>query len=344
MLRQPGPDLARLRRRLHAAIGRTPAPAVGPAIWCDTSIERAVAAMLDQLGAAYEPQWRGLGNVAIDFYVPSAHLVIECQGTWYHGDPQRYERRELNRAQRHKRAQDAALQQLARRAGLTWLELWEEDIRNRPEWCRQQLRRWLSGTAGEDVMSTRICSVTTESGCDLAVHHGDLTTEPVDAIVNAANTHLAHGGGVAGAIVRRGGGVIQLESDDWVRRYGPVPTGGVAVTTAGSLACRLVIHAVGPIWRDGRDEPELLRSAVRASLACAAERRLTSVALPAISSGIYGFPKPLCAEILVDTAVEFCREHPDFALREIRFTNYDQPTVDVFAAEFERRFGDAVAT
>jgi len=83
---------------------------------------------------------------------------------------------------------------------------------------------------------------------------------------------------------------------------------------------------------------------VRASLECAHERRLTSVALPAISSGIYRFPKPLCAEILVDAAVEFCREHPDSTVREIRFTNYDQPTVDVFAAEFRQRFGDAVAT
>lgn len=190
-------------------------------------------------------------------------------------------------------------------------------------------------------MSRRVCWVTTPEGVLLALHHGDLTLETVDAIVNAANGQLAHGGGVAGAIVRRGGPAIQSESTAYVLRHGRVPTGQVAVTGAGSLPCRRVIHAVGPVWHGGgRNEPELLRSAVTEALLAADREGLASVAMPAISSGIFGFPKPLCAEILVSAGMEFSAAHPQTSVREIRYTNYDAETVEVFAEEFARRFGD----
>jgi O-acetyl-ADP-ribose deacetylase (regulator of RNase III) len=190
-------------------------------------------------------------------------------------------------------------------------------------------------------MSERLRAVTTAEGLTLAIHHGDLTAEEVDAIVNAANGHLAHGGGVALAIVRRGGASIQAESDAWVRLHGAVPTGRVALTGGGSLPCRAVIHAVGPVWHGGsRDEPALLRSAVRESLELAHREGYASVALPAVSSGIFGFPKPLCAEILVDEAVSFGQRRPGSTVREVRFTNFDTPTVAVFEAEFARRFGE----
>lgn len=168
------------------------------------------------------------------------------------------------------------------------------------------------------------------------MRQGDLTLEAVDAIVNAANEYLQHGGGVAGAIVRRGGVVIQEESDRWVRDHGRVPTGGVAVTGAGGLACRYVIHAVGPVWRGGeRNEAELLRQATANSLVKAEELKLRSIALPAISSGIFGFPKERCAQILVATALDFFAQHPESALREIRFTNIDAATMEIFKAELE---------
>lgn len=176
------------------------------------------------------------------------------------------------------------------------------------------------------------------SGQRLSVVHGDLTEEATDAIVNAANERLQHGGGVAGAIVRKGGWEIQEESD----RIGYVPTGQVAVTGAGRLPARYVIHAVGPVWRGGQaGEDELLRSAVWNALQKAHGMGLASIALPAISSGIFGFPKERCARILVETALEFCAQHPQSPLREIRFTNIDLPTVRVFEEEFRRRFGEA---
>src|SRR5438552_1185356 len=144
------------------------------------------------------------------------------------------------------------------------------------------------------------------SGQHIRLVKGDLTEERVDAIVNAANSHLAHGGGVAGAIVRKGGAVIQEESD----RIGFVPVGNVALTGAGALPAGHVIHAVGPRMGEG-DEDNKLRSAGRNSLEMAHEKGFRSIALPAISSGIFGFPKDRCAEILLQAAMDFCAEHPD---------------------------------
>lgn len=183
-------------------------------------------------------------------------------------------------------------------------------------------------------MSVILAEYVTPFGQSIQARFGDLTEERVDAIVNAANEYLAHGGGVAGAISRRGGPAIQADSDRWVREHGPVPTGGVAVTSAGNLPCKLVIHAVGPVWRGGtHGEDELLRLAVWNSLSAAHDRGLASIALPAISSGIFGFPKPRCAAILVQTALAFCQAHPDTSLREVRFTNIDRLTAELVAAE-----------
>jgi len=124
---------------------------------------------------------------------------------------------------------------------------------------------------------------------------GDITEAPVDAVVNAANSHLQHGGGVAGAIVRKGGRIIQEESD----RIGFVPVGESAATSAGTLPAKYVIHAVGPRWGEG-DEEAKLRSAVRSTLTLADKMKLTTLAMPAISAGIFGFPKDRCARIMIE--------------------------------------------
>ncbi len=146
----------------------------------------------------------------------------------------------------------------------------------------------------------------------------DVTTEEADAIVNAANSHLRHGGGVAGAIVRRGGYEIQRESDEYVRNHGPVPTGDVAVTSAGKLKARHVIHAVGPVWRGGRKgEEELLYRAVFNSLKKAAEMNLESIVFPAISTGIYGFPKDLAARVFGRAIADFLKGET-ISLRRIK--------------------------
>jgi len=167
---------------------------------------------------------------------------------------------------------------------------------------------------------------------------GDLTQEVVDAVVNAANSGLAHGGGVAGAIVRRGGHEIQEQSSQWVRERGPVPTGGAAITGAGSLPARFVIHAVGPVWGTG-DEERKLASAVQSALALADEHQLKSISMPGISSGIFGFPKPLAAEVIVRATREYLRAHPAGSLEEVRFCNIDSRTARFFAGEVERQFG-----
>ncbi len=159
---------------------------------------------------------------------------------------------------------------------------------------------------------------------------GDITARDVDAIVNAANSHLKHGGGVAGAIVRKGGHIIQEESD----RIGYVPTGEAALTTAGSLPARAVIHAVGPRMGEG-DEDSKLRNAVRNSLRLASEKGFRSISLPAISAGIFGFPRDRCAEILVEEAKSFISDNPATSLEVIEFCIFDNETLSYFKSQFE---------
>ena len=130
---------------------------------------------------------------------------------------------------------------------------------------------------------------------------GDITSLDTDAIVNPANSALALGGGVAGAIRRRGGPAIQAACDRIVR----CPEGGAVVTTAGRLPARFVIHAVGPVWgkQDSEESDRLLASACREALARASEMSLGSIALPSISTGIFGFPIGRAARILLREAV-----------------------------------------
>jgi putative ATPase len=174
------------------------------------------------------------------------------------------------------------------------------------------------------------------AGCRIEVVHGDITAEQVDAIVNAANGRLAHGGGVAGAIVRAGGREIQEESRAWVREHGEVPTGEAAITGAGRLPARHVIHAVGPVWRGRGDEPALLRSAVQSALAQADAHDLTSISLPAISSGIFGFPKPRAAAVIWEATLDYLEAHPETSLDRVRFCNIDRHTAALFREEGER--------
>lgn len=165
----------------------------------------------------------------------------------------------------------------------------------------------------------------------LRLVQGDITERDVDAIVNAANSHLKHGGGVAGAIVRKGGRIIQEESD----AIGFVPVGQAAITGAGKLRARFVIHAVGPRMGEG-DEDRKLQSAVLSSLRIASEKGVKSISMPAISSGIFGFPKDRCAAILVKTASEFMEAHPESSLQIIEFCVFDDQTAEYFKKEFEK--------
>lgn len=167
----------------------------------------------------------------------------------------------------------------------------------------------------------------TYKGTVLRVVRGDLTESDTDAIVNAANSYLRHGGGVAGAIVRKGGRVIQDESD----AIGYVPVGGAALTGAGSLKARHVIHAVGPIWGEGGEEAKL-KKAVRSVLSLAAEKGFSSIAMPAISAGIFGFPKDRCAAIIVNEIGQYLTEHAS-SLKQIDIVLMDEGIIQFFTEE-----------
>lgn len=144
----------------------------------------------------------------------------------------------------------------------------------------------------------------------LEIVEGDLTALAVDAIVNAANVHLQHGGGVAAAISRKGGPTIQRESDEMIRKLGrSLHTGEAVLTGGGNLPARFVIHVAGPIWGEQSDaeSDRLLRRAVRNSLALADEKKLKSIAFPAISTGIYGFPLERAAKLMLTEAADYLR-------------------------------------
>lgn len=175
----------------------------------------------------------------------------------------------------------------------------------------------------------KIVSEKTLNGKTLRLVQGDITERDVDAIVNAANSRLQHGGGVAGAIVRKGGQSIQEESN----KIGHTPVGTAVITGAGNLPAKFVIHAVGPRMGEG-DEDSKLKGAVLSSLRLASEKGLTSISLPAISSGIFGFPKDRCAKILVSESVRFLKENRDTSLSTVEFCIYDDTTLSHFKREF----------
>lgn len=176
---------------------------------------------------------------------------------------------------------------------------------------------------------TVVAEHTFPPGQTVRVCHGDLTDEAVDAIVNAANERLALGGGVAGAIRRRGGETIQQECDAWVRAHGPGAHDRPALTSGGRLPCGAVIHAVGPVWGSG-DEDRKLETAYRSALELAEASGFRTVAFPSLSTGIFGFPVERAAPIAVGAVRAFCEAHPESRVREVRFTLIDAPTVGAF--------------
>jgi O-acetyl-ADP-ribose deacetylase (regulator of RNase III) len=165
---------------------------------------------------------------------------------------------------------------------------------------------------------------------EVRLMQGDITTVTVDAIVNAANSALAGGGGVDGAIHRAGGSAIMADLE---ARYGPdrhCPTGSAVVSAAGELPATIVIHAIGPVWRGGSSgEPEALASAYRTSLDLAAREGCRSVAFPSISTGVYGYPVDLAAAVALQTVDAWLAEHPD-ALDSVTFMLFSADSLEAF--------------
>ena len=170
------------------------------------------------------------------------------------------------------------------------------------------------------------------AGKTLELHQGDVTLEQVDAIVNAANSRLAGGGGVDGAIHRRGGAEIMAETD--AKYPDGCPTGSAVITGAGNLEAKYVIHAVGPVYSGGRrGEAELLASAYRRCLELAVENGCRSIAFPALSTGAYRYPVDRAARVALSAAIEFLRESSGPEL--VRFVLFDGGTYGAFAAALE---------
>ena len=167
------------------------------------------------------------------------------------------------------------------------------------------------------------------TGQTLQIIKGDITTEEVDAIVNAANEHLQHGGGVAWAISKRGGPAIQKESVEWIRANGRVSHTHPAWTSGGMLPAKFVIHAVGPVWGAGSEDAKLAQ-AVSGSLRLADELGLQSIAFPAISTGIFGFPKKRAAAVILSTVETYYEENPSSGVGIVKLVLFDQSTVDAF--------------
>jgi O-acetyl-ADP-ribose deacetylase len=179
----------------------------------------------------------------------------------------------------------------------------------------------------------------TIGGARIRALTGDLTEQDVDAIVNAANVHLQHGGGVAAAIARAAGPGFQRESDDWVAEHGPLRDGVAAVTSAGGLPCRHVVHVAGPVHDPTRrDNAERLRAAAIAALDAAAEHGARSIAFPAISAGIYGYPLAEATAVLVEATVDWV-EHAPGRLDEVRFVGFDDRVTEAFTTALQRHRG-----
>ena len=166
---------------------------------------------------------------------------------------------------------------------------------------------------------------------------GDITRVPADAIVNAANSALAGGGGVDGAIHRAGGRAIMQELDQIRATAGGCPTGSAVATTAGSLPARYVSHAVGPVYRGGgRGEAALLASCYETCLRLAEEREVRVLSFPAISTGVYGYPLAEAAEIALEAAISHLGRE-DTRVREVIFVLFDSGSYEVYARALESR-------
>lgn len=169
----------------------------------------------------------------------------------------------------------------------------------------------------------------TVKGKTIRLIQGDLTELATDAIVNAANAQLILGAGVAGAIRTKGGPSIQEECN----RIGGTTVGGAVITGAGDLKARYVIHAVGPRMGEG-DENKKLENATRNSLRRATENNLSSIAFPAISTGIFGFPKDRCAQIMLGTVKGFL-ENEATSLNEVIFCLWSKDDLEIFEKTLE---------
>ena len=175
----------------------------------------------------------------------------------------------------------------------------------------------------------------TVNSVELCLTQGDITLQETDAIVNAANSGLMGGGGVDGAIHRAGGPVILAECKQIVARQGPLPPGQAVITTGGNLKVKHVIHTVGPVWYGGaRNEPGVLASAYRESLKLAANKGLSSVSFPSISTGAYGYPVDAAAKVAIGTVYSYLNANTT-SLKEVVFVLFGATAFRAYTTALE---------
>ena len=178
-------------------------------------------------------------------------------------------------------------------------------------------------------MNTTLRTKRFSTGVEIKLIEGDITLSDAEAITNPANKQLMHGGGLAGLLARKAGPSFQTESSQWVQEHGPVSHESPAHTGAGELPFKAVIHAVGPVWGSG-DEEHKLQAAVRGSLQLADQLQLKSLALPAISTGIFRYPVEKAAHVILSAVQDFSRREEVQFLREIQIVVYGSQSAGVF--------------
>lgn len=177
-----------------------------------------------------------------------------------------------------------------------------------------------------------------QSGTKILIVQGDIVKEKAECIVNAANEQLQHSGGIAVHIAKKAGKKMEEECQKYIQTHHKLPTGQSILTTAGQLPFQGIIHTVGPIWSGGiRGEKEYLKSCVFSSLKLASQHKFQDIALPSISSGIYGFPKDDCAQILIDSAIQFAENDTSKSIKCIRFCDIDSTMLNKYLSVLKEK-------
>ena len=183
-------------------------------------------------------------------------------------------------------------------------------------------------------MNSRVINeIKIKDGRMLTLVEGDITERNVDVIVNPANSYLRHGGGIASTMVKKGGSIIQEESN----KIGFIKVGSSTITSSGILPCKAIIHTVGPRMGEG-NEDEKLSKAINSCLELGLLKGFESISIPAISSGIFGFPKDRCAKILVNETISFLKNLEDSStgIKLVEFCILGKETLQAFVYEFEK--------